>query len=343
MTLLRRFSYAALALATLQIIFGAIVRITGSGMGCGDHWPTCHGQWFPPLNRIDLVIEVMHRYIAATLVAAVAVLVVSAFRQRREPGIGGRGGVLRSAALAAVLVVSAAVLGAVTVKLGLHPLVVVAHLAIAMVLLATLVLAVVRSGGLGAGRLTAGDASPKTVRGARAAAALAFMVLIMGALTANLPGAALACLGFPLCNGSILPGGGAQHVHVTHRVLAFLLTLHVLGLAISVGRRRESPVVIRASRIALGAIVLQLTVAAALVELGLPPPSGHCTRVWARWSGSLWSRSPRWRDVQHAGPSRSRTWSRPMRVGPRRIRRRLTSWRPPRRVGRNRDRRRRAE
>jgi len=284
-TSLRRLSYAALALATLQIIFGAIVRITGSGMGCGDHWPTCHGELFPPLDRLDLVIEVTHRYIAVALVGTVVVLVVSALRRRHDPRIGGRGGVLQAASLAAALVVTAAVLGAVTVKLGLHPLAVVAHLAIAMALLATLVLAVVRSGGLGARRVAAGDASAKTVRGARVAAALAFTVLIMGALTANLPGAAPACQGFPLCDGAVVPRAGAQHVHVAHRVLAFLLCFHVLGLAISVGRRRESPVVGRASRIVLGVIVVQLTVAAALVELGLPPAlqslhQGVGTLVW---------------------------------------------------------------
>ena len=39
----RRAAYAALAVSLVHIIFGAIVRISGSGMGCGDHWPTCYG------------------------------------------------------------------------------------------------------------------------------------------------------------------------------------------------------------------------------------------------------------------------------------------------------------
>ena len=60
---------------------------------------------------------------------------------------------LRSAALAATLVVIAALFGAVTVKLELgNKLVIVTHLAIAMALLAVFVSAVMRTGGLGAGR-----------------------------------------------------------------------------------------------------------------------------------------------------------------------------------------------
>jgi len=43
----RRLSYLALTLAYLQIVFGAIVRITGSGLGCGDTWPDCFGSFTP--------------------------------------------------------------------------------------------------------------------------------------------------------------------------------------------------------------------------------------------------------------------------------------------------------
>jgi len=37
MTTIRRLSYVALLIAFAQIVFGAIVRITGSGWGCGEH------------------------------------------------------------------------------------------------------------------------------------------------------------------------------------------------------------------------------------------------------------------------------------------------------------------
>ena len=61
MNALRRLSILSLILGVGQVVFGAIVRITGSGLGCGDHWPKCEGHWFPPLDRPDLIIEVSHR------------------------------------------------------------------------------------------------------------------------------------------------------------------------------------------------------------------------------------------------------------------------------------------
>src|SRR5438552_18992854 len=94
---LRRFSYAALFVACTHLVFGAIVRISGSGMGCGDHWPKCYGYWFPPMSRPDLIVEVTHRYLASILTLTVAALVIIAWRHRSESGVGGPGGALRTA------------------------------------------------------------------------------------------------------------------------------------------------------------------------------------------------------------------------------------------------------
>jgi heme A synthase len=271
MNALRRLSYTSLILGFGHIVFGAIVRITGSGLGCGDHWPTCRGYWFPPLDRPDLVIELSHRYFAVAVSVAIVALVAAAYMRRREPGVGSEGGVLRPALLALGLVLAAAIFGAVTVKLELtNKSVIVIHLAIAMALLAVLVVAVQRAGGLGASAAGIGTTSRRTWRGARAAVALAFVALVLGALTANLPGASSACEGFPLCRGSWLPSGN-QHTQYTHRILAFLLLFHVTGVVIGVRRRGEARVIIAASRAALGAIILQIVIAAAMVEMQLPP------------------------------------------------------------------------
>ena len=270
MNALRRLSILSLILGVGQVVFGAIVRITGSGLGCGDHWPKCEGHWFPPLDRPDLIIEVSHRYIAATLSVAIVALLAVAVLRRRVPGVGGRGGVLRAAALAVTLVVIAALFGAVTVKLELgNKLVIVTHLAIAMTLLAVLVSAVMRAGGLGAASADFGTASAKTWRSARAALALTFFVLVMGAFTAHVPGANASCIGFPLCRGSLVPSG-TQHIQLTHRILAFLLVFHLMGIAIGVTRRREAPLIVRAAFTAFGLVLVQLVVAAALVEMQLP-------------------------------------------------------------------------
>ena len=267
----RHLSYATLCLAFAQIVFGAIVRITGSGMGCGDDWPKCLGAWFPPLDRADLIIEISHRYIALALSIAVVALLIMALIRRKDrgvSGVAGRGGILAPTATAAALVLAAALLGAATVKFGLHPLVIVAHLAIAMALLAVLALITVRSGGLG-GSVTLEVETARTHRAARIAVAMAFPVLVLGAITANLPGAAISCGGFPWCR-SVNSGGIGLAVQIVHRVLAFLLFGHLWGIAAAVARRREPTVIVRAARVAFGSVLAQIVVAAAMVEMTLP-------------------------------------------------------------------------
>ena len=270
MTGLRKLSIAALAFAFCQIVFGAIVRITGSGWGCGEHWPKCDGHWFPPLDRVDLVIEVMHRYLALGVTVAVLALAVTAWRRRAVAGVGGRGGVLRPAVLALGIVVATALLGAATIKLRLNPFIIVAHLVLAMALLAALIIAAMRAGGFGAPAATGSATASRTWRVARAAAVLAFMVLVLGGLTANL-GAAGACLGFPHCRVYTSPNRGLVYLQLTHRLLAFLFAIHVLGAGRRLLRRPEARVVKRAAAVAAGALVLQILVAAALVETRLPP------------------------------------------------------------------------
>ncbi len=270
MTALRRLAWVTLVLAFGQIVFGAIVRITGSGMGCGDHWPQCAGYWIPPLERPDLIIEVTHRYIAATLTLAIVALLALAFVRRRAPGVAGVGGVLRAALLAATLVIVAALFGAATVKLELtNTAVIVTHLAIAMTLLAVLLVVIQRASEPSGVSTAAPSVSSRTLRAAYAASALVFLALVLGALTAHVPGANTACGGFPLCNGAIFPSVPAQHAQYAHRVIALLVLLHTGALALQVQRRGETRVLTLA-RLTFGAVLLQVLIAAFLVELNLP-------------------------------------------------------------------------
>lgn len=268
MTAVRRIAYLALVIGFAQVVFGAIVRISGSGLGCGDHWPDCYGSFTPNTNAQSLLVEISHRYGAAALSVAIVVLAFVAFRQRNVQGVKGRGGTLRPALLAVLLVIAAALFGAVTVKLELNPLVVVTHLAIAMSLLAVLVVVAVRAGGFGATRIPA--RYPRTFHSARAAVGLTFIALVFGALTANTPGAPRACLGFPWC--SIVSGSGTPFwTQVTHRIIAFLLLGHLTGIFFASRKRVESPVIRRATAAALVVVLLQIVIAAAMVELNLPP------------------------------------------------------------------------
>ncbi len=265
-------AWTAAAAAYLLIVLGAVVRITGSGMGCGDHWPLCNGHLFPPWNDIGTVIEWSHRVVAALVSALVVALAVYAWRLGPSSGIPGLApGVSRASRAAFValgLLVLQVLLGAITVKLELPPWTVILHLGTAMLLLATLLVAARDSVG-------AQHAAPLHLP----LLALAFVTVLFGALTANL-GAAAACTGFPLCNGEIWPSaGGLALIQWVHRLLAYALAVYVVVWTVRSGRRQAWGVA--------ALVVVQVAVGAATVLLGLPPglQAAHVAVGAAVWAG----------------------------------------------------------
>lgn len=238
-------------------------------MGCGDHWPKCYGHWFPPFDHPTLVIEWTHRLLAALLITAVVVLAAVAFTKRSLPAVGGRGGILRAVLLAATTVIVTALFGAITVWLGNVWWATLVHWFLAAVLLAALAAAVIRGGGLGGTSVLTEKGSLRAARGAMAAAGLALVVLMFAGMTAKYPGASGACPSFPLCGAQV--SHPAQHVQMTHRILAYLLFFHVLALMIMFARRHEAPIVVRAARVAFGFIFLQILVAGAMIGMRMPP------------------------------------------------------------------------
>jgi len=250
----RRFTRLAWTAATftyLLVILGAIVRITGSGLGCGEHWPLCNGKLLPPLD-LPTMIEYGHRLAAAAASGLVTALAAYAWWLRQGGGTGERFSPDRTAYVALGLLVVQVLLGAVTVELSLPPWTVILHLGTAMLLLATLIVAA---------KLTPGAARP--TRAGLLALGLGFVTVLFGALTANL-GAASACLGFPLCNGQVVPAGNyLQHIHWVHRLLAYTLFGYVWWWAL---RSKK-----RGAWYAVALVTVQVAVAAAMVLLALPP------------------------------------------------------------------------
>src|SRR5205814_3475541 len=244
----RRFTRLAWLAATctyLLIVLGAIVRITGSGLGCGEHWPLCNGRLLPLLD-LPTLIEYGHRLAAAAVSVLVGALAAYAWWLRHRPPPPAtplhRPG--PGAYVALGLLIAQVLLGAVTVKLQLPPWTVILHLGTAMLLLATLIVAA-------RGRRVA---SPS--RAGLWVLTLGFVTVLLGALTANL-GAASACLGFPLCNGQVIPAGNyLQHVHWVHRLMAYTLFAYVGWWAVRSGRRGAWYVV--------ALVTVQIAVAAAM-------------------------------------------------------------------------------
>lgn len=270
---LRRLSIAALSVTYLHLVFGGVVRITGSGMGCGDHWPKCNGSWVPPLDNPTVLIEWTHRLLALLVILSIAAFAVAAWRRRADPRVGGRSGVHRAALLALALVTGVALLGMVTVKLGNSTMATVAHWTLAMSLLAAVVAGAVRAGALGGDAARAEGGTPRAMRSIGAGAVIAFATVVLGGVVAKFPGAAVACPSFPLCGATPadLPAGAA-HVQLTHRIIAYLLFFHVLAISAAVGRRAgEAAAVIRAMKTAAVLVLVQLILGAAMVLSLLPP------------------------------------------------------------------------
>jgi heme A synthase len=102
-----RYAWGVLAYSIAVILWGAYVRGTGSGAGCGAHWPLCNGEVIPLSPRLETMIEFMHRLSSGLTLVLVAGLLIWAFRAipRGHP-------VRTGAVLSAVFVVTEALVGA---------------------------------------------------------------------------------------------------------------------------------------------------------------------------------------------------------------------------------------
>ena len=107
------FAWAVLGYNILVILWGAVVRATGSGAGCGEHWPLCQGVVIPHARQIATLIEFSHRATSGIDALLVVGLVWMAFRRY------GRGHAVRRYAVASgIFTVTEALVGAALVLFG---------------------------------------------------------------------------------------------------------------------------------------------------------------------------------------------------------------------------------
>ena len=112
---LRRFAWGVLGFFIATILWGTVVRATGSGNGCGDHWPLCNGTVFQQSPTLHTMIEFSHR-VSAGAIDSILVLTLVIWTWRSTD----KGHLARWAAGATVfLTVTEGALGAILVKLGL--------------------------------------------------------------------------------------------------------------------------------------------------------------------------------------------------------------------------------
>ncbi len=111
--LLPRFAWFVVFYNVLVIVWGALVRASGSGAGCGNHWPLCNGQVIPVSPGFHTVIEFTHRMMVGGSAFLILALLVCIFRSTLK-GQAARA----LAVVSSLLLLNEALLGALLVKLG---------------------------------------------------------------------------------------------------------------------------------------------------------------------------------------------------------------------------------
>jgi heme A synthase len=80
LTRFAKYCWSVLGINLLVILWGAYVRATGSGAGCGAHWPLCNGEVIPRAPQLETIVEFTHRLSSGVAFLAVVGLLVFAFR-----------------------------------------------------------------------------------------------------------------------------------------------------------------------------------------------------------------------------------------------------------------------
>lgn len=251
-----RYAWAVLGVNLLVVAWGALVRASGSGAGCGSHWPLCNGQVVPSADHSSTIIEFTHRVTSGMALLAVVVLLVWALRRhaasrditqaRAALAVRQWPQTVRSAAVAMAFMISEALVGAGLVLFGLvgdnssalRAVVLGVHLVNTFFLLASIALtAWFASGG-----------APVQLRGQGAPAPL-----LLGAIGATVllgVTGTITALGDTLFPTASLAEGFRQdfapaahfllRLRVIHPLLAVTLALYVLAVAAVVLRRRPT-------------------------------------------------------------------------------------------------------
>jgi heme o synthase len=283
---LTRFAKLAVAAAVATFVLiavGGLVRATDSGLGCPD-WPLCFGDWLPPAD-LHAWIEHSHRLIAAAfvgpLVAAVGLITVFSDRRRDGP-------LLAAAVVAGVLVIVQSLLGAAVVLEGLAAELVTAHLGMALVVLAAVILIAERASH---GPMPAAHARPGLTRLVAVTAVAIFAQMLLGSWVTG-QGAGLAFGDVPLMDGALVPQitTETQAIHAAHRGLSVVVGALVAWTVMAIHRSTDAPLPRRLGVLLVALVVVQvalglLNVASRLSAFFVVP---HLAVGAAMWGASVW-------------------------------------------------------
>ena len=254
------FAWGVLAFNVLVVLWGAFVRATGSGAGCGSHWPLCEGVVIPRAPQIETMIEFSHRLSSGAALILVVALVPWAWRAFP------RGHRVRKAALAAlILMVVEALIGARQVLLELVAANVsvaraywmAGHLVNTFLLLAALTLTAWFAGGAAGARLRGQGATLWTL----VAALLGVMVIGMSGAVTALGDTLVFTAGISPEDSPIV--AGLVDLRIYHPVIA-LVVGGLLALAVFTVRAARPSATVQRLTLVLGALYVTQVIAGAI-------------------------------------------------------------------------------
>jgi heme A synthase len=256
MTRFERLAWAFLAYLLFVILFGAWVRISGSGDGCGNHWPLCRGEVVPVAPATKTIIEFSHRLSSGFSGIIAIVLVWWARRVNAK--------VFRASLAMFVFLMLEAFIGAVLVKKQLvagdastsRAIVIALHLCNTMLLTAS---AAAMAWWAGPPRETRGPAVSKAL--------LAAMVVLLIATNATGAVTALGDTLFPVQPGLPTPDHFLAQLRIVHPIVAMTSVLFV-GAAL-LWLMQSSP--LRLLKSSLHALAGQAALGFLNIALSAPP------------------------------------------------------------------------
>ena len=255
-TAFRRIALASAVMLWLIVGTGAAVRLTGSGLGC-QHWPGCTAGDPFPSNGYHSFIEFSNRVVAFITIVATLVAWLAA---RRTPGLP-RGA--RALALWVFLgTLAQAPLGLITVKLHLHPLIVMTHLLLSAVVLAGGVVLLVEALRLELGAIP--PLVPQRLQRIGLVFAGAAFVLVVSGTFATAAG--------PHSGGQDVKRFGTFWTSLqTHAYIVAVFSAAFAWLLVSLWSRRErSPRLFRLALVLAGLLAVQIVVGEVQYRTHLP-------------------------------------------------------------------------
>lgn len=304
----RKLAISSLIATFALIAIGALVRSTGSGLGCSTSWPDCSGSLIPDFTDRHVTIEFTHRAVAGIVMVLIGLLTLRAYRERdRRPHL------FAPSVTAFALVLVQALLGALVVKLELEAGSVVIHLTAALSLFALLLyinfLASERSGD----GIEATDAD--VAKRARWAAGSVFVLMLVGSYMSGIEGAGRAVGDWPLMVGRLVPDLGSEEmaIHFFHRVLAAAVGVFLFVVLMGVIRSRENATATRLAHVALGLFAVEILIGALNVwtDLNALVVVAHLTvgtLIWGSLVALALIASPRLREKVPASARRVSTY-----------------------------------